>query len=80
MFTNYGASDIVEAKGIEALINDFNTNTNNFKQSMEKIDFAEKLKQNNKSNKLQDCFTDGAESYSSSAKLPREKIKLVKKS
>ena len=43
MFTKFGESDIVEAKGIEQLINDFNSNTTEFKKSMKSIDFSEKL-------------------------------------
>ena len=54
MFSNYGSSDIVEAKGIEELLQDFNKSASNFKNSMKNLDVAEKIKQNSKNNKLMD--------------------------
>jgi hypothetical protein len=79
MFSNYGAADVIEAKGIEELINDFNINTDNFKKSMKSIDFAQKLKQNNENNKLKECMELPIDKNASSAKLPRDSIKLSTK-
>lgn len=79
MFSNYGAADVIEAKGIEELINDFNINTDNFKKSMKSIDFAQKLKQNNENNKLKECMELPVDKNASSAKLPKDSIKLSTK-
>lgn len=54
MFSNGGTSDTLEAKGIEELINDFDSNADKFKKSVQSIDFAQKLKQNQQNNKLKD--------------------------
>lgn len=53
-FSNYGSSDLLEARGIEELIQDFSKSANNFKISMKNIDLAEKIKQNHKKDKMQD--------------------------
>ena len=79
MFSNYGASDIFEAKGIEDLINDFSANTHNFKQSMQSLDFGEKLKQNNRASKLQDWITDNQDVNTSISKLPKDCIRIANK-
>lgn len=79
MFSNYGGTDALEAKGIEELINDFDTNTDNFKRSMVSLDFAEKLKQNQNKNKLRECMENSAERVPNSAVVPKEGIKLVGK-
>ena len=46
----------MEAKGIEELISEFDTHTDTFKRSMKNLDVAEKLKQNQKNNKLKECL------------------------
>lgn len=79
MFSNYGVADAIEAKGIEELINDFNTNTDHFKKSIKSIDFAQKIKQNKENSKLNDWMESSVEKYSTSAKLPKESIKLSMK-
>jgi hypothetical protein len=54
VFSSYLGTDAIEARGIEDLLNDFNSNTNDFKQSMKSLDVAQKLKQNRQSYKLSD--------------------------
>lgn len=57
MFSNYGGSDIVEAKGIEQLINDFTSTASDFKKSMGSWDFAERLKRNQQADKMNDYYS-----------------------
>lgn len=80
MFTHFGTSDFVEAKGIEQLISEFTTNASEFKNSMKSIDFAEKIKQNKVKNKLDDYMELSEPHKSSSTSIPKDKIKLSAKS
>ncbi len=53
VFSNYGSSDILEARGIEELMNDFSRSAQNFKSTINNMDVAERLKQN-RQNKLKE--------------------------
>lgn len=77
MFVEYGAADLVEAKGIEQLINDFSSSASNFKNSMRSIDFAEKLRLNKASNKLNDYMEMSEPQKSVSSTIPKDKIKIM---
>lgn len=67
--TNTGYSDNIEAKGIKDLLFEFNTNTNNFKQSMQSIDVASKLKENSQYSRAESCLTEVYDSPERPSKL-----------
>ena len=78
IFTNTGYSDNIEAKRIEDLIVEFSMNTNNFKQSMQSMDVASKLKENSQYSRAESCLTEIYESPERSNVLG-EKIKFFSK-
>lgn len=74
MFSNYGSSEALEAKGIEELISDFNNGAKNFKKSMQNIDVSEKLKQNYRTSKVNELMETPEKFPPKSVKLPKEAI------
>lgn len=78
MFSNYGGSDIVEAKGIEQLINDFTSSASDFKKSMGSLDFAERLKRNQQADKMNDYYSKiENEGRTKSSTISKESIKFM---
>jgi hypothetical protein len=79
LFSTYRGAEAMEAKGIEELISEFNSHANTFKRSMKNLDVAEKIKQNQKNNKLKEWLDSSFERKTSSSVIPKDKIKLSQK-
>lgn len=79
MFSNYGSSESLKAKGIEELMSDFNKDTRNFNTAMQNIDVSERLKQNQNKNKLKECMETPDNYKTNSVKIPKEALVLSTK-
>jgi hypothetical protein len=79
MFSNYGSSESLKAKGIEELMSDFNKDTRNFNTAMQNVDVSERLKQNHNKNKLQEFMETPDKYKTNSLKIPKGAIALSAK-